>query len=459
MSKENFIFQEQLNDFKAVFQRKKRKKDIMKKYGISENTYAKYKKRFILNYNIDPFELYDTNSILMCPEILDFCVKKGLLTEEFVLESERNGKIVNRQTPKHIGLSKWEREKGFREINYSPKENHNEDLYLVKGKSTLIDEDGKVKLQWVKESLDEKAYYNSLKKAIEKLCVNIPSLSEKNKIYMLKPFKDNINNPLVKNRMVFLPLADMHLGLHIDKNSVNHKSEWNLDIAEKVFYESSQYILNTLPQAESIVIADLGDLTHNHNNDNKTAKSGHSLDVDGRYETIMLKAFEMMISLVYSALKKYNKVYFYSTPGNHNDMISTPLKCVIKHHFRNDGRVIVDVENYSNVYYHYFGKNLLMFHHGDEVKPNFIESVIFADNLDKISNFKNFDAWLGHYHTEKQQQRGLVTIRYVKNFIPNDRWSNNASFRNSRNVGYMCGYVYDKEQGIISSISYNPSSK
>lgn len=447
--KGSFIFEEQLNDFKSVFQRKKRKKDILKKYRISENTYAKYKKRFVLSYGVSPFELYDINSILMCPEILDFCIKKGLVTEQEVEKAEKEGKKVNRQAPKKIGFTKWEREKGldkkFSEVNLE---------YVVKGKSTYYDGEGNVKGQWIKESLDEKAYQIALKKSIEKLCENIP---QSNKINMLKCFAENKEDGSVKNTMVFLPLADMHLGLHIDKESVRHSFDWNLEIAEKIFYKSCEYILNRLPQADSIVIADLGDITHNHNNDNRTARSGHNLDVDGRYENIMMKTFELMISLIYSALKKYNKVYFYSTPGNHNDMISTPMKCVIKHHFRNDKRVIVDIDNFSNVYYHYFGKNLLMFHHGDAIKSHNVESVMLADNLKVISDYNNFDCWMGHYHTEQQQQKGMVTIRYCKNFIPNDKWAMNIGFRNSRNPGYMKAYVYDKEQGIISSVSYNPS--
>lgn len=449
--------------FQDLFDKNLSRSNFCKKYDISESSYRLLKKKLLqLCPEIDPRLLYkDERTIQQVSHLENFNyagVKISDRAEAERLAANRLGcelrtSSIEPKTPERPSQSK----SNVESFNFNPSniiDTSADKSLLVKGVSTLYDADGNVKVQWVKTQRDEEEYYEALKGSITKLCKKVPACD---RINVNPSFLHNKTADDIQSKMVFLPLADMHLGLDIDANSVASKTKWNLEIAEKVFLDSIDYILNTAPVADSIVITDLGDLTHNDSNENVTKKSKHSLDVDGRYEKIMLKTFELMIQLIHAALPKYNHVYFYSLPGNHNDNISLPLKCVLKHHFLNNPQVHIDIDDYTNVYYHKFGKNILMFSHGDEIKPHSVETILVSDNLDCLSNYKNFDCYLGHYHTEKQQQKGLVTVNYVKNFIPNDKWSTNVGFRNSRNIGYMKAYVYDAEQGVVSTISYNPT--
>lgn len=449
-------FRKMLEDFKSVKKGTLKKAVLLKKYGISDNTYIRYKKRYVLQYGVSPLDLYNKNAILQAPEILNFCLENGYITEKEVQEAEKQGKQVNREVKSAYSrnYTSSARTKLLprceAEMKYEEDKKEALDLsYIAKGYSTMY-VDGNKKVEWVKEQLDDKAYFEGLKKAIVKLCDSVPPFEQVDLLSNYKtPSKDNLS--------VVIPIADLHLGLSIDPKSTSHGIKWNREIAKKSFYESMEYIINASPQAEECVLIDCGDILHQADNKNQTPKSGHHLDVDGSYEDTMLDLFELMINTIYNCLKKFPKVYFHSTPGNHNDTISLILKCILKQHFRNNPRVVIDIDKYNNIYYHSFGKNLIAISHGDEVKPHNIESFIVSDNLHRISEFKNFVAFLGHYHQEKEMVRGIVQVKYVKNAPPADKWADSL-FRSASglNPGNIKAFVFHDTQGIISTLTYNP---
>ena len=129
-SKETISLESQLKDFIDVRLGNKTKSDIMRKYGISSSTYKKYKQRFVYEYGVDPRLLYEEKHIIDNPKLQEYCKEENL--------DKPIGNIV--KEVKSIDEAK-------------------NGLYLVKGKCTLYDEEGNVRLTWVKESLDDKAIW------------------------------------------------------------------------------------------------------------------------------------------------------------------------------------------------------------------------------------------------------------------------------------------------------------
>lgn len=406
-----------LEDFMKVRFGKYSISKILKKYNINKKTYEKYKRRFVKEYGVDPRFLYSDQTIMNDSELKSYCKDENLS-----------------KSPNQL----------IKDIKNITKEQEN--ALQVKGTSTLYDSEGNIKMQWVKTDINKEAYLEGMKSAISKLCEGLKPSEE---------IKLSNREELEEDLMTLIPIPDLHLGLEIEPERVSHNFKWNTDIAVKYYTEAISYVLDKSPKSKELVLVDLGDILHSPNNGNRTPNSGHVLDVSGSAEKNMLTLFNIMIETIQKALTKFEKVYFYSVPGNHNMDISLSLKCVLKNYFRNEERVIIDIDKYNNIYYHGFGDTLLSFTHGDEIKVDKIESVMFADNLDTISKYKKFDAFFGHIHHNSQKQKGLVNARSLKNIIPCDKWASSVGFRNN-DVGYMQAFIYHKNSGEISSITYRP---
>lgn len=407
-----------IEDFIKVKLGKMKKEQLKKKYGIGDKKYKKYKMMFVTEYGVDPRALYTAQEIENNEELKKYCSDEKI--NKTIDEIKAETKIIETERQRSM---------------------------FIKSQSTLKDGDGNVMMVWTKETVDEIEFQENLINSINAMTERVPSLGQ------IKLDRDT--NPEFDNTMVFIPIADFHFNLKIEKADTSHGFEWNVDIAEKYFKDSMEYILNSAPSAKECVIFDAGDLMHAHDNTARTIKSGHVLDTDIKYESAMIRLFDLMTNLVEAALKKYETVYFYSVPGNHNDFISITLKAILKRQFKDEPRFICDLSKHVNVYYHKFGKSIIGMSHGDEVKPDRANDVLINDNIDVISDYKYYDFYFGHFHQNKFVEKGITTIRCLKPLIPNDKWADNMGFRN-RNVGYTQCFVYHKDMGMTSNIMYRP---
>ena len=282
---------------------------------------------------------------------------------------------------------------------------------------------------------------DGLKEAILNLCDDIPVAPR------IRPAR-NTDSDL----MTFLPIPDLHLGMYIDPAEVSHGLAWNLEIAEKYYYKTMSYLIENSPRSKQCVIYDAGDILHVDNNNNRTAKSGHPLNTSDRYGKCMTSLFGLMINTIYMALDKFEEVYFYSVPGNHNEQISLVLKCVLANHFKDNPNVHIDIDTYKTTVYHKFGKTIIGMAHGNMLRPEKANEVMVADNLSDISNYTNFAFYFGHFHDEKTFRQGITEINILKPLIPTEAWSDSMGYRGE--VGYGRADIFHKQFGKISTINY-----
>lgn len=331
-----------------------------------------------------------------------------------------------------------------------------DDDFIITAISTRTNSDGQVIDQWTRrvkknyEDISEEDLIKNIKEAIK-------NVSSETKIDLLTHYKNDANK---NDYSVLIPIADLHLGLKVESNMTSHGFEWNADICENVFLTSMSELLQKVPTSKELIIADLGDITHHFNNENVTPKSKHKLDVSNSYENTFNKLFKMMVNVIESALQKFDKVYFYSVPGNHNLLVNSTLKVALSAYFGKEERVFIKLDKHSNIEYHSFGLNLLTFTHGDLVnkRPKSGQSLftaVVADNKGCGLFYKNFDAYLGHIHQNKMDQDGLLSIRYVQPIIPTDVWADTMGFRSLKNPGFLQAFVYHKTQGMVNNICVN----
>ena len=150
------------------------------------------------------------------------------------------------------------------------------DGHSVKGVSALVDAQGRIMQQWVKTREEPSAVdiAETLKAAFEDW----------------QPAAKPQPAPTVANTdlLTLTPLADLHLGLFSwgKETGIN----WDLEIGEKVIgHAIEDLVARTPPSGEAIVLGG-GDLLQSDNNENKTARSGNVLQVDGRYQKVLMAA-------------------------------------------------------------------------------------------------------------------------------------------------------------------------
>lgn len=406
---------ELLQDMINVNLRKMKKDDLKSKYCIGDKKYKKIKYEFVSKYGVDPRILFQPFEIDNNEELQKYC------------SEEKIDKTIN------------ELKKEVKSLNDKRLEN-----MVITKRSRLFDKNGDVILTWIGDKPDEQLMLEGVINSIKTLASEIQPVAN---ISIDKDYSIN------EDIMVFLPIVDLHLGLKVDPQNVSHGIAWDLDIAEKYYTDAMNYLLSRTPSAKQLVLFDGGDLLHAHDNTNRTIKSGHHLDTCEKYEKVMLRLFEMMKTTVAAALTKFEEVYFYSVPGNHNDFISMTLKAVLIESFKDNPRFKCSLDKYTNVYYHKFGNSIIGMSHGDEIKPNKAKDIMFADNHSIISNYKHLDFYFGHFHQNKFIDDGLVNVRCLKPLIPNDKWSDSVGFRN-KDVGFAQCFIYSETAGMISNITY-----
>lgn len=237
--------------------------------------------------------------------------------------------------------------------------------YLLERATYQTDGDGNLTQSWLKLRAD----HQTIDGAME----------------ALKAFADTIQPPtrpmLLKNPeeysqelLNFFPLPDMHLGLFA-WGAETLGQNWDLKTAMRVYKDVMKTVMERSPAATKAVILGGGDLVHSDNMDNKTRKSGNALDVDSRYQKVVLAAIELMIYQVEIALEKHETVEVRILPGNHDEHVAVAVTYAVWAWFRDEERVVIDKDP-GDFWFMQWGTTMLAANHGHKTKITAMPSIM-----------------------------------------------------------------------------------
>ena len=305
------------------------------------------------------------------------------------------------------------------------------------------DKERGIPAQWIKADAEKVNTANAYKEIIDSITNDLGKHAV--------PIKPPHATMLDQDLTVFYPLPDLHFGLLVSAEESNHNYNYDVKIASRWVMGAMDHLVDTAPRAKYAVITDLGDYLHANDNSNRTV-SGHILDTDGRHAKIIQVSFDVTRRLIDKALLKHDTVYFYSVAGNHSENSSIYLKAFLSAWYRNEPRVKV-LGAHKAQQYHVFGKNILGFTHGHELRPERCSEVLVADNKDIFSASEYRYYHFGHFHTNKQVEGPLVNIEIHKNIIPRDSWAESMGFRG--HIGEAKAIYYHAEYGEIGRSRFN----
>ena len=305
--------------------------------------------------------------------------------------------------------------------------------HIVKGTSTMYDENGELKLQWVKTDLNKEVHAELLQGWVEELCETIP---KKPRIQAPTEHSD-------ENTLPVIVMGDPHAGLlawHEEAGDDYNLKKW----ADEHRAAMSRIVMSA-PTADECIIINLGDYFHANDHTSRTPRGQNVLDVDDRFAKVFREGcntFEFMIDI---ALKKFQRVTVYVTKGNHDPESSFALAEVLRAYYRNESRVSIR-GGIAYREYHEFGNNLIGITHGDTAKPAQLPSIMAAEQAKAWGRVKTRRWFVGHFHHQDRKEYPGCVVEIFPTLARNDAWHTGAGYISEK--GMTC-VVFDKKHGEV----------
>lgn len=305
--------------------------------------------------------------------------------------------------------------------------------YHVKGVSTLYGADGTVRGQWVKSAAERDTQLAMLLDAVQEIA---------------EPFKGRSEMPPVPQHgssdlLAVYPIGDAHIGLYAWAAECGEN--FDLTIAEKNIVDAIDHLVGLAPACDNALIINVGDFFHSDDSSNRTARSGHALDVDSRWAKVLAVGIRAMRRCVDRALEKHRFVRVINAAGNHDFHSSTVLSLCLASYYENNPRVEIDTSPAAFHWYR-FGKCLIGVTHGDQVKLHDLPAIMATDRAQDWGETKHRFWMTGHVHHDQTKEMHGCVVETCRTLAAKDAWHTASGYRSGRDMKL---HVMHREHGRI----------
>lgn len=205
--------------------------------------------------------------------------------------------------------------------------------------------------------------------------------------------------------------ADLHIGAY--SNFKQTGANWDLDIAETTATAVFNHMIDRAPEADTCVLAFLGDWLHYDRPKPLTHKAGHVIDASGSPNQMVKVGNRCMINTINKAAANYAEVRVVIIGGNHDPMWTVIARDMLQHIYANTPNI--KIEEVETPYYAFkFGKVMLGYHHGDFVKPDDMPLILATEYPEIWGSTEYRYAHLGdkHHKYRSKEQRGCEVLQH-----------------------------------------------
>lgn len=378
------------------------------------------------------------------PERLKLYMQDYQVNKSFNFTAKAHG--VNESTVRrtlHKAFAKYNTKKS------SVPEHMDEDVpepFAVERYTANYGKDGTRSQHWIKVKRSQQDIYNDLVNSMQELAQELPKFEPQER-------KSKTVDPKL---LATYPLGDPHIGLLTYTPEVGQ--DWDLKIAEAIFLPLFDKLVTTAPACEECLIIDLGDFWHYDGMEQKTMRSGHKVDADGRPSKMIMVGFRIMLYMIRSALRIHNIVNVKIMPGNHDDFGAIFMRTSLYHQFEHDPRVNIDMSPSVFQYFHW-GLNLLGIHHGDKCKMAALPMVMASDQA-VLWGETQFRKWLiGHFHHDSSvvyngKELQGCTAETFRTIVAGEGYAHEAGYRPLQDGKAI---VFHKDYGEVERYTVNIS--
>jgi hypothetical protein len=262
------------------------------------------------------------------------------------------------------------------------------DGHTVKGLSALVGPDGRVLAQWIKTREDTaSALVDALQEAFA---------SHAGKSAYVPPPADSD-----EDQLTVYPIADLHFGMYAWGKETG--ASYDIKITKQTAVHSIHELVASSPASHRAVLLGLGDYFHANDEKAVTPKSGHRLDVDGRWSKVFLAGCELALDMVDIVLAKHQVVDINFLPGNHDPDSAVAIAIALHLFYRNNPRVNVNISP-AMVWFLRFGKVFLGATHGHTMPPARMGAMMAATRAADWGQTLYRHFFFGHIHHKTGQE-------------------------------------------------------
>lgn len=305
--------------------------------------------------------------------------------------------------------------------------------YKLKGTSTLFDENGVAKLQWVKTDASLEKLQTIQKAAFDALCADLKPIA---------PVKAPKTGET--DLATLYTMTDCHVGmLAWDKET---GADWDLTLAENILTHTLLRMIAAAPDSAVGILNQLGDFMHFDSLTPMTPTSHHILDADSRYQKVVQVAVRILRRVIDAMLVKHKTVHVEMKEGNHDPTGSVWLRVMFSMLYEKNPRVTINLSpNPYTIYQH--GKTLLGFYHGHLAKLASLP-ILYAAQFPKEWGATEYRyIHTGHkHHVEEREHPGVKVIQHPTLAAP-DAYAARGGWLSKRQATSM---TYSKTHGEIA---------
>lgn len=306
--------------------------------------------------------------------------------------------------------------------------------YLLKGESALVDASGKITQRWIKtrENADQLEHLvTELKTAFASFEGMAP----------LVQAPDAVLDDLLTLYM----LPDLHMGMYAWGEECG--DDYDVNIATKLASDGITKLVSRSAPSKHAILLIKGDYYHNNDQKNVTPRSGHRLDVDGRWDKVYLAGAELLLVMVNRLLQRHEQVEVVIIPGNHDEDAALTLRVAMMLYYRGHERVTIHSKP-GLFWYRLYGNTLLGAVHGHTMKdPRDMALTMAADCPIEWGKARFRQIFTGHIHHERAREVGPVRWESFQTPAQTDAHARGAGYRSGRSFQAITFDVQDGEVG------------
>lgn len=316
--------------------------------------------------------------------------------------------------------------------------------HVVKGVSALLDADGNKIVEWVKTTQDAEQREAAMRAVIAAMASDLPRAEVVNTHVVTGPDKCNQYT-----------LTDYHFG-QMSWGEETGGADTDLKIQERLWCDWWEYAIKNAPDADTGILANLGDLVHFDGMKSITPEHGHVLDSDSRFSKIVRTVIRCYRFAVREMLKKHRNVHLIFSDANHDPAGEIWLRELFAAHFDDEPRVTVDRSPGSyNVFE--WGLTSLFYHHGHKKKsrgPQGIDTTWVGRFREVFGRTKFSYGHTGHLHSDDMftSNTGIKVERHETLAAPSS-YEANAGYNSGRSAKVI---TYSKRFGECGRLTITP---
>ena len=307
---------------------------------------------------------------------------------------------------------------------------------ILKGSSTLYDDDGKIRLQWIKTSANLLAISESLTGFATGLADDIRGKFPPSTIRR----KHFANDELATHYKI----GDQHLGLYAWGDETSGE-DYDLEKSSSDIIGGLRFLVDSAPPTRVGVLVNVGDFCHANDRKASTPGSGNSLDVDGRHGRTARRAAHILRDAVRLMLTKHEVATVVNARGNHDPDAAVSMEIALEAYFENEPRVVV-LRNDAKIQVVEWGECLHFVYHGEKNRSHQLAFLTnrFREQIGR-SSFIYVDN--GHVHHKQREELGPCLFEVWNPLSASDAYHADSLYRASRSISSV---TYHKRFGEVS---------